>query len=34
MDLLFMDIEGGEIEVLKNIRSLLCSGPQRPMVFF
>ena len=34
MDLLFMDIEGCEIEVLKNIRSLLCDGPKRPVVFF
>lgn len=34
MDLLVMDIEGCEIEVLKNIRSLLCGGPKRPVVFF
>ena len=34
MDLLFMDIEGGEIEVLKNIRSLLCGEAKRPVVFF
>ena len=34
MDLLFMDIEGGEINVLKNIRSLLCGGAKRPVVFF
>ena len=34
MDLLFMDIEGTEIDVLKNIRSLLCSEVKRPVVFF
>jgi len=34
MDLLFMDIEGGELEVLKNIRSLLCGETKRPVVFF
>ena len=34
MDLLFMDIEGGEINVLKNIRSLLCGEGKRPVVFF
>ena len=34
MDLLFMDIEGAEIDVLKNIRSLLCSEGKRPVVFF
>ena len=34
MDLLFMDIEGAEIGVLKNIRSLLCSEGKRPVVFF
>ena len=34
MDLLFMDIEGAEIGVLKNIRSLLCSEGKRPVGFF
>jgi len=34
MDFLFMDIEGCEIEVLKNIRSLLCGEAKRPVVFF
>ena len=33
MDLLFMDIEGCEIAVLKDIRSLL-AGQKRPVVFF
>ena len=34
MDLLFMDIEGCEIEVLKDIRSLLTVGSKRPVIVF